>query len=175
MAFKQSSVESHRETYLSAQPARPKTPPWVSLPFCHRGRTPGHCAATRQGPQAPVGLNTMQSAVERLTRRPEFLRVAGSGQKWVARGLILQTLHRTGSATGPRVGFTASRRVGNAVARNRARRRLRAAVATVISNHGLRDHDYVLIARKETMRRPYTLLLEDLETALRRLKAWRDA
>ena len=116
----------------------------------------------------------MQSAVERLTRRPEFLRVAGSGRKWVTPGLILQVRHCGGAAVGPRVGLTASRRVGNAVARNRARRRLRAAVASVISYHGMRDHDYVVIARKETMQRPFPQLLSDLETALKRLKAWCD-
>ncbi len=116
----------------------------------------------------------MAPAVERLTRRPEFLRVAGSGRKWVTPGLILQTLDRSNATFGPRVGLTASRRVGNAVARNRARRRLRAVVETIISDHGRPDHDYVVIARKETMRRPYAELLNDLETALKRLKAWRN-
>jgi len=116
----------------------------------------------------------MPRAVERLTRRPEFLRVADSGHKWITRGLIVQTRYRKGPETGPRIGLTASRRVGNAVARNRARRRLRAAVTAVILNHGLRDYDYVVIARKETMRRPFSLLLVDLENALKRLKAWRD-
>jgi len=116
----------------------------------------------------------MSPAVERLTRRPEFLRIARSGRNWVTPGLILQTLDRSSSECGSRVGLTASRRVGNAVARNRARRRLRTVVQTVISNHGKLDHDYVVIARKETTQRSYAELLNDLETALKRLKVWRD-
>ena len=116
----------------------------------------------------------MPPAVERLTRRPEFLRVARSGRKWVTPGLILQTLDRSSSECGSRVGLTASRRIGNAVARNRARRRLRAVVETVLSDHGRPDHDYVVIARKETTQRSYAELLNDLETALKQLKAWRD-
>ena len=64
------------------------------------------------------------------------------------------------------MGFTASRKVGPAVARNRARRRLRAAVAEVMPRLGERGMDYVVIARAETVKRPYALILSDLETAL---------
>lgn len=116
----------------------------------------------------------MPPEVERLTRRSEFLRVASSGQKWSTPGLVLQTRRRSNSEIGPRVGLTASRRVGNAVARNRVRRRLRNVVAEILSDHGKHDHDYVVIARKETMRRPYLELLHDLETALKRLNAWQN-
>ena len=78
------------------------------------------------------------AAVARLKRRPEFLRVAGGRQKWVAPGLILQALRQDDSKPSTegiapaRVGFTASAKVGNAVVRNRARRRLRAAAASVL-------------------------------------------
>jgi len=73
-----------------------------------------------------------------------------------------------------RVGFTASRKVGTAVARNRARRRLRAAVARVMPAHAAPGHDYVLIARAGTLSRPFRDLVGDLETALRRLDAYCD-
>lgn len=116
----------------------------------------------------------MPTVVERLIRRSEFLRVAGSGKKWATPGLILQTRRRLNSLVGPRVGLTASRRVGNAVKRNRARRRLRNVATELLSKHGRHDHDYVVIARKGTMRRPYLELLHDLETALKRLKAWQN-
>lgn len=75
----------------------------------------------------------------------------------------------------PRVGFTASKKVGNAVRRNRARRRLRAAVAALLPKHALPGHDYVLIARDGTAARPWQALLGDLEGAMRRLRAWSDA
>ena len=89
-------------------------------------------------------------------------------------GLILQAYRQLEDADALRVGFTASRRVGGAVQRNRARRRLRAAVAAVMPQHAKRGHDYVVIARTESLRRPFGALVHDLETALRRLGAWRE-
>jgi len=71
-----------------------------------------------------------------------------------------------------RVGFTASRKVGNAVARNRARRRLRAAVAQVLPVMAATGHDYVVIAREATVERPFALLIDDLTQALKRLDTW---
>jgi ribonuclease P protein component len=68
-----------------------------------------------------------------------------------------------------RVGFTASRKVGNAVVRNRAKRRLRAVAARVLSDMGRPGTDYVLIARAATAERPFAALLDDLEAALRRV------
>lgn len=72
-----------------------------------------------------------------------------------------------------RVGFTASKRVGNAVQRNRARRRLRAAVADVMPVGAAPGFDFVVIARPETLSREFRALERDLEVALQRLRAWR--
>ncbi|MCH7543895.1 MAG: ribonuclease P protein component [Proteobacteria bacterium] len=131
----------------------------------------------------------MNQALVRLKRREEFLRVAGARRKWVAPGLILQARPADqpargplgkGGGTGPaaigegvRVGFTVSRKVGNAVARNRARRRLRAAAAEVMPRHAKAAHDFVVIGRSATLTRPYADLVGDLKTALRRLGAFR--
>ena len=68
-----------------------------------------------------------------------------------------------------RVGFTASRKVGNAVVRNRAKRRMRAAAASVLPALGRPGTDYVLIARADTAHRPFAELIADLEAALRRI------
>jgi ribonuclease P protein component len=68
-----------------------------------------------------------------------------------------------------RVGFTASRKVGNAVVRNRAKRRLRAAAAEVLRRDGRKGTDYVLIARAGTGKRIYAELVGDLATALRQI------
>jgi len=119
----------------------------------------------------------MMAALERLKRRADFLRVADGRRKWVTPGLILQTLARApadDASDAIRVGFTATRKIGNAVARNRARRRLRAAAASVIARHAVAGFDYVLIARAETPKRPYAALIDDLKTALRRLGNWQD-
>jgi ribonuclease P protein component len=71
-----------------------------------------------------------------------------------------------GNANTIRVGFTASRKIGNAVARNRARRRLKAAAQELLPLYGLAGNDYVLVARRETLTRSFGDLLGDLEAAL---------
>ncbi len=68
-----------------------------------------------------------------------------------------------------RVGFTASRKVGNAVIRNRAKRRLRAVAAEVLTRSGKPGTDYVIVARSTTGDRAYADLVVDLETALRQV------
>ncbi len=107
-------------------------------------------------------------AIRRLKRRPEFLAVASSGLKAVAPGLILQARPRQ-DADPLRVGFTASRKVGGAVQRNRARRRLKAATEQILAAKGAAGHDYVVIARGESVTRPFALLLDDLDRALTRV------
>jgi len=114
----------------------------------------------------------MTDRLVRLKTRADFLRVAAGRARVVRPGLVLQATAQpetVASSTGLRVGFTASRRVGNAVARNRAKRRLRAAAAAILPLQGKAVTDYVLIARGETGTRPYAELLADLEGALRQL------
>jgi ribonuclease P protein component len=72
-----------------------------------------------------------------------------------------------------RLGITASRKVGNAVARNRARRRLREAARLVLPTNAAPGHDYVLIGRAATLERPFGMLVADMQSALRRLRALR--
>ena len=116
----------------------------------------------------------MAATIERLKRRSEFLRVAGARRKWVTPGLVLQAAESPAARDaegGFRVGFTASRKVGNAVARNRARRRLRAAVQEVMPGRARAGFDYVVIARQATVTRPFSHLIGDLEQALERSAA----
>jgi len=115
--------------------------------------------------------------VSRLKRRPEFLRAARQGRKWAAPGLVLQARQRredevSSVGTGMRVGFTVSRKVGNAVQRNRARRRLRAAADIVLGAHGRKGTDIVIIGRAATLRRSFAKLVDDLEKALKKLDAY---
>jgi ribonuclease P protein component len=109
-----------------------------------------------------------------LRRRPEFLEVAKTGKKWVALGLILQV---GPLKTDPnlRYGLTATTKIGNAVIRNRARRRLRALAFDVLPGHASPQHDYVLIARAATATRNFVELTKDLTTALKNLGVWHDA
>lgn len=116
-----------------------------------------------------------------LKRRPEFLAVAGTRRKYVAPGVILQVRRHDDrqkpQANGPKVryGLTASKKVGNAVIRNRARRRLREAARLLFPQHLAPGHDVVLVARAETAGRPWTELLGDLRNALKKLGLWREA
>ena len=92
----------------------------------------------------------MTDRLVRLKTRADFLRVAAGRARAARPGLVLQAAAQpeaVAPSTGLRVGFTASRRVGNAVARNRAKRRLRAAAAAILPLQGKAATDYVLIAR----------------------------
>jgi ribonuclease P protein component len=116
------------------------------------------------------------SSVGRLKRRADFLRVAAARRKWAAPGLILQAAPQPESESIEaeiRVGFTASRKVGNAVKRNRARRRLKALAAEMIATGANPGLDLVLIARTATVDRPFDELRRDLQQSLQRTKAAR--
>ena len=107
----------------------------------------------------------MASAQERLKRRSEFLRVAAKGRKAAVHGLVLQALPRDDDAP-VRLGFTVTRKVGNAVVRNRARRRLKAAARLLLRDHRAVGADLVLIGRDSTRARPFAELVDDLRRAL---------
>ena len=100
-----------------------------------------------------------------LRHRADFLKAA-SARRQSAGSFMLKARAR-GDGLAPRVGFTASKKIGNAVARNRAKRRLRAAVHQVLRPMAQTGWDYVLVARPDaTIARPFAGLLEDLRRAL---------
>jgi len=106
--------------------------------------------------------------LERLRKRSEFLNVAKTGERYVTPAFIIQIYQR--SPEGPfRYGITASRKVGGAVKRNRAKRRLRALLSQILSAMGRSGIDYVFIAREEILRRNFALMGQELEKALIKL------
>jgi ribonuclease P protein component len=111
-------------------------------------------------------------SLRQLRRRREFLHVASKGDRRASPGLVLQACPRE-DASDIGLGLTASKKVGNAVARNRARRRLRSLARELLPVCATPGYDYVLIARGATVTRPYARLREDLKGALRRLKLLR--
>ena len=116
----------------------------------------------------------------RLKTRAQFLRIAAQGKKTVRRTLVLQAL-KLGTADQSRalrlarttqggqpifVGFTASKKVGTAVARNRAKRRLTALSRTILPDLGLPGWAFVLIARAAAVTAPFSQIEADLRSAL---------
>jgi ribonuclease P protein component len=105
--------------------------------------------------------------VDHLKKRADFLRAA-RGIRRVESAITLETCFTPEALPGRlRVGFTASKKIGNAVARNRAKRRLRAAASQLLPLLGRPGHDYVLVARGTTVARPFPALLSDITTALK--------
>lgn len=108
--------------------------------------------------------------ITRLKVRPDFL--AAAKAKSCARGaVVLQARARADEDRLVRVGFTATKKVGGAVVRNRAKRRMRAAAQALVPLFGRPGHDYVLIARNGAPTRPWGRLLDDVKSALISLRA----
>ncbi len=91
---------------------------------------------------------------QRLKRRAEFLRVASKGRKAPVHGLVLQALARDDDAPA-RIGFTVTKKVGNAVVRNRTRRRLKEAARLLLRERRVSGVDLVVIGRDATRRRDF--------------------
>lgn len=105
---------------------------------------------------------------ERLKKRQDFVNVANQGQKIISSGLILQFL-KVNDPDALKVGFTATKKLGNAVVRNRVKRRLRVIVQKQFSQ-AKRGYYYVLIGRSGTLVRKFADLEKDLADALKRVK-----
>jgi ribonuclease P protein component len=106
--------------------------------------------------------------IQRLTKRPQFL-AAAKGVSLARGAVVVQRLERSDGDPTIGLGFTATRKVGGAVDRNRCKRRLREAARALVPVHGLPGSDYVLIARQGTADRPWDRLLDDVKSALTRL------
>ena len=102
-----------------------------------------------------------------MPRRKDFLRARNQGQKALARGLVIQATRRDSDIS--RVGLTASKKIGNAVCRNRVRRRLRALARQHLATMARPGVDYVLIARHDTISCDWQDLVTGLTKAIRYL------
>lgn len=107
-----------------------------------------------------------------LTKRADFVRASGAHRQGMA-GIHLQARKRKpDEASGIRVGYTCSKKVGNAVARNAAKRRLREVARTVLPAMGQDGWDYVLVGRKDTTTSlPFAQLISDLERVMAKVHA----
>lgn len=99
-----------------------------------------------------------------LKKRAEFLYVRAGAYR--AQGGIVIQMRSNPDHQAIRVGFTATKKIGNAVIRNRSKRRLRELARSLLPEYGLAGHDYVFIARNGTATREWTALLDDTQKAL---------
>ena len=105
---------------------------------------------------------------DRLKKRSDFLRVQAGGEKWVSKGVIVQTAPN--NSENGRFGITVTKRISkSAVVRNRIKRRLRAAAYDILPLYAPKGIDIVLIGRAETATRLYTDLQNDLKYCLKKL------
>lgn len=101
----------------------------------------------------------------RLKKRRQFVRVTNQGRKLIASGLIL--LYAPNNTDQNGIGFTVTKKVGNAVTRNRIRRRLREVVRLGMPKFKKTGYDLVLIGRQSTFDRPFKLLQKDFAYVLK--------
>ena len=108
------------------------------------------------------------TGLESIPKRRDFVLASSNGHRLAVPGLVLQKRDR-GDQDKARLGITASKKIGNAVARNRAKRRLRALASECLSYQSRQGHDYVLIARYNTNSLSWLELTHGLNKALAKL------
>jgi len=124
-------------------------------------------AARNSLPDTAIAAKKLR--IERLRKRADFLAAARHLRR-VAGSITLEMSPTPEPARTPetlRLGFTASKKIGNAVARNRAKRRLRAAAYALLPLSGREGHDYVLVARQGILVRDFAALRNDIAEAAR--------
>lgn len=131
--------------------------------------TPPGAEGTGSDAGGPAMPPAVSSRLDRIRKRADFLRAA-QARRQGSPAFLLQARDRRDGAPETRVGFTCSKKVGNSVMRNRARRRLREIARMVMPGRARAGWDYVLVGRPgATVERDFALMLADLETALARV------
>jgi ribonuclease P protein component len=149
------------EAHLPTEQSRPQAPARLSRAHGDAGRPQG--AERTPGPRPQQAQRVNPLAV--IKKRSDFL-AANAGRRAATPGFVLLVRDRKDGDPQKRVGFTVTRKVGNAVTRNRMKRRLRALAREIVSEHGLAGSDHVMIGRTAGIERNYALLRDELIRAL---------
>jgi ribonuclease P protein component len=150
------------EAHFSAQQSRPGPSSRFPSPDGDCGRSCRDPRAARPRSSQAVGLNT-------LRKRSDFL-AANAGKRAPMPGFVLLVRDRADDNPEVRVGFTVTKKIGNAVVRNRMKRRLRALSHEVLAAEGVAGADHVLIGRAGGIKRDYAALKAELAKALAKVK-----
>lgn len=161
------------EADLSTEQPRAGAPAWLSRADGDAGRPHGDSRPPQSRPQEAVGLgpalpDVPVAGLETLTRRADFL-AANAGRRAPMPGFVLLVRERADADPAMRIGYTVTRKIGNAVVRNRMKRRLRALARALLPEAGVRGADHVLIGRQGGIERDFALLRAELARALRKL------
>lgn len=149
------------EAHLPAEQSRPPAPARLSRPHVDGRRPQGAERAPGTRPQEAQRLAT-------ITKRSDFL-AANAGRRAATPGFVLLVRDRKDEDPRMRVGFTVTRKVGNAVTRNRIKRRFRELAREILPVHGFAGSDHVMIGRAGGIERDFGLLRQDLARALERV------
>jgi len=156
------------EAHLPAEQSRAQAPARLPRPDGDRRRPQGPDRAPQPRPQEAVRVNT--PSIGKLNRRADFL-AANGGLRAPTPGFVLLIRPRGDGDPAMRLGLTVSKKVGNAVVRNRMRRRLRELARAILAEAGVAGADHVLIGRAGGIERPFAQLADDLSNALAKLKS----
>jgi ribonuclease P protein component len=150
------------EAHLPAEQSGPQAAARVPPPHGDGRRSQGAELAPRARPQEAQRLVI-------LRKRADFL-AANSGRRAATPGFVLLVRDRKDADVAKRVGFTVTKKIGNAVVRNRMKRRFRALAHELVPVHGSPGADHVMIGRAGGIERDFALLRADLSSALARAR-----
>lgn len=161
------------EAHFSAEQSCACTPPWFPPADVNRERPCDFERAPRAWPQEAVGLidgtaNRDMRGYSVIKKRSDFL-AANRGKRYAAPGFVLLVRDRQDGNLAKRLGITITKKVGNAVVRNRMRRRFRALAQEILGDQGKAGADHVLIGRDGGIERDFGDLRADLARALGKL------
>jgi ribonuclease P protein component len=159
------------EAHLPAEQSRPRSPSRFPSAHVHRQRSCHPERASFAWPQKAVGLisgdsdRRSMSGYTVITKRSDFL-AANRGKRYATPGFVLLVFDRRDDDPAKRLGITITKKVGNAVIRNRMRRRFRELARALLPDHGKAGADHILIGRDSGIERDFGLLREEMVKAL---------